>query len=330
MRSDAFVALLSLSTWVASCRAFVAPTSTWKTGVLTKVVSSASSSSLTRLHDSLVFDFEKEDNDDDNNKIKKGTDSIGQSNNPNNAQHDQEIILVFSAPSNSFLPSMTPTPSSSISAKIDKWKDELENSRPPPPLTSMRRARAEKEITLLQQLAHGNEAATALSTLWIHERGPSAAQALQIAQGLATSGAWRQAEQVLLLMIQEEGAHFLAPISQLAQLYSMQGRLEEAKKLHELVLAQKPWYLSSLVGIHNICRKSDDFYKDLVKWDAQLIPPLENRALREAWVQRMTSQAQKMLHQQEMQLQGYFDEFYNTHGSDGSVILAEDDNNAWQ
>ena len=260
---------------------------------------------------------------------------MSQGSNKSEAENDNqgdvhEIYLVIDATpmaSNLLgLPEALLSSSSASSPPIAEWKQQLENNKAPR-LTSVRRARLEKEITLLEQLAHGNEAATALSNLWIHERGPSAARALQIAQGLVQRGAWQQAEHVLTLMIQEEGVHFLAPLSQLAQLYALQGRLAEAKQLHEMVLSQKPWYLSSLLGIHDVCKRIDD-HKELIKWDRELIPFMEKRARREAWVQRMVAKAKDMLNQFEQELKGYFDEFYNSHGSEGSVLVG--DENSWQ
>mmetsp|Transcript_8271 Transcript_8271/g.16017 ORF Transcript_8271/g.16017 Transcript_8271/m.16017 type:complete len:149 (-) Transcript_8271:226-672(-) len=96
---------------------------------------------------SALFDFEREkdgDNDDDKNMKSSN-------------QNEQEIVLFIDARSvsNTFHMSPKELPS----APISKWKQDLQNSRAPP-LTTMRRARLEKEIDLLEQLAYGNDAAT--------------------------------------------------------------------------------------------------------------------------------------------------------------------------
>ena len=264
---------------------------------------------------SALFDFESEKDNDDNDDEK----TMKETN-----QNEQEIVVFFDATpvANTFRTS----PREPTSPPISKWKGQLENSRDPP-LTTMRRARLEKEIHLLEQLAHGNDAATELSNLWINERGSHAAQALKIVQTLVQSGLWHQAEQVLVLMIEEEGVHFLAPISLLAQLCAKQGRLGEAKELFGLVLSQKPWYLDSLLGIHEVCKKLDN-HKELVKWDRELIPFVENRTNREAWSRRMVSKAKESLARSESVLKGFFDEYYYSHGSEGSVIVEEE--NSWQ
>ena len=210
-------------------------------------------------------------------------------------------------------------------------KGELQK-KPFPPLTTTRRLQLEKEIALLETLAESDEAATELSKLWIKERGSNAANALQIAQTLLQAGALQQAETVLTLMIQEEGVHFVAPLSQLASLYYIQGRLQESKDLHELVLEQKPWFLNSLVGIHEVCKRMDNAEKELAKWDRELIPPLEekHRSLRSAWVQRMVDKAKGKLDQAEQGLHSFFDDegYYSLHGSEGSVLV--EDENSWQ
>ena len=274
------------------------------------------SSRWRRWQASVVLDFESEDdNDDDDDKTMKKR---------RNEKDQDNIVVFFDAPpifNHLRVPSKEPT-----SPSISKWKQQLENSRPPP-LTSIKRARMEKEIDLLQQLVHGNDAATELSNLWINERGPRAAKGLQMARALVQRGLWQQAEQMLVSMIEEEGVHFLAPVSQLAQLYAKQGRLGDAKQLYELVLSQKPWYLDSLLGIHEVCKKLDN-HKELVKWDRELIPFLENRSNREAWVRRMVTKAKEMLNNSGKELQYFFYDYYNSHGSEGSVIV--DEETSWQ
>ena len=101
-----------------------------------------------------------------------------------------------------------------------------------------------------------------------------------------------------------------------------------AKELHQLVLSQKPWYLNSLLGMHEVCKKMDMDQKELAKWDRQVIPYMENLAMRVAWAERMVAKAQQMLQNSEDELKGYFDEFYDAHGSEGTVLVEDD--NSWQ
>eukprot|EP00544_Gedaniella_sp_CCMP2646_P000136 CAMPEP_0202507948 /NCGR_PEP_ID=MMETSP1361-20130828/51991_1 /ASSEMBLY_ACC=CAM_ASM_000849 /TAXON_ID=210615 /ORGANISM="Staurosira complex sp., Strain CCMP2646" /LENGTH=303 /DNA_ID=CAMNT_0049142101 /DNA_START=2027 /DNA_END=2938 /DNA_ORIENTATION=- len=288
-------------------RAFVSP----RGGTL-RLAHRQQQESSSRLH-TMILILEENDEDDDNRNSEKNWDG-----NKNN--REKPIRAAFgmeSSSESSFKP---------MEAYITEWKEQLKN-KPAPPLTTMRQARMEKEIALLERLSLGDDAVSELSNLWVNARGPNAANTLQIAETLAREGAWKHAEVVLLMMIQEEGLHFLAPISQLATLLKMQGRLRESKELHELVLSQKPWFMNSLLRIHSVCKKMND-QKELVKWDNELVPPMENQAKRAVWVHRMVKQARDHMKDAQQGLQSFFDNNFSQLGSEGSVLVENED--SWQ
>jgi len=262
----------------------------------------------------MILILEENDEDDDNRNSEKSW-------NVNKNNREKPILRAAFG-----MESSSESSFKSMEAYITEWKEQLKNT-PAPPLTTMRRARMEKEIALLERLSLGDDAASELSNLWVNERGPNAANALQIAETLAREGAWKHAEVVLLMMIQEEGVDFLAPISQLATLLKMQGRLRESKELHELVLSQKPWFMNSLLGIHSVCKKMND-QKELVKWDNELMPPMENQAKRAVWVQRMVKQARDRMKDAQQGLQSFFDNSFSQLGSEGSILVENED--SWQ
>jgi tetratricopeptide (TPR) repeat protein len=214
---------------------------------------------------------------------------------------------------------------------LDEWKEQLE-ATPMPPLTAVRRARLERETSLLEQLLKDDDAVEELHKLWTQERGSAAAEALAIVDRFLTARAWLQAETVLVLMIQEKGVHFVAPIAKLAKLYFFQGRWKESKQLYEMVLSQKPWHIEALRGMHGLCKATND-YKGLMLWDRNQLPLLEEErrgrtATRVEWVHRMVEKARSLLQEGEDNLQGFLDSGYNTLGSEGSVLV--DDEHSWQ
>ena len=300
---------------VLRCQAFVSPRG--GTSVLAHRRQLQQSS---RLHNMILI-LEEYDDDDDDDEGNNDNNSKNKRNEISNRNDQEQPIRATFGMAHSSESSLQ-----SLEAYIAEWKEQLTN-KPAPPLTSMRRARLEKEIALLGQLALGDDAAIELSRLWVNERGPNAAKALQIAESLAQAGFWKEAEAALVMMIKEEGVHFLAPISQLATLLNMQGRLRESKELHELVLSQKPWFTNSLLGIHSVCRKMDD-HKELVKWDNELIPPMENQAKRSAWVRRMVKRAEEDMNEAQQGLQSFFDKSFSQLGSEGSVLVENED--SWQ
>lgn len=140
--------------------------------------------------------------------------------------------------------------------------------------------------------------------------------------------AWRQAETILLSILENQGVHWVAPIHLLASLYTGMGRLQESKELYEMVLSQKPWHWESLAGVHRVCRALND-YEGLGKWDRELLP--QDVELRRKWASRMVVKAQERLSQAEQGLYSFFESGLDRTGSEGSILTAEGENgDAWQ
>ncbi|CAB9509748.1 expressed unknown protein [Seminavis robusta] len=285
------------------------------------------SGSSSRLYNQIILILE-EDDDNENNDQQKNPEDVASSSSRSDQQHQAvgEIQFIVDGP----IP-LGGGRSSAISGFVQELQ-EKQNSAAPRPLTAMKRARLEKEIALLQELGQGDAAATELSNLWVQERGPDTARALQMIEMLMLQGALRQAELLLVSLIKgHDDLSFVAPIHLLGSLCFMQGRFQESKDLYEIVLSQKPWHLGALAGIFNACKKLDD-YQGLTQWDREQMPLMqENQELRKQWANRMVIKAQAKLEQAEASLQGFFHSGLNQLGSEGSVILdSDDDSDAWQ
>jgi len=152
-------------------------------------------------------------------------------------------------------------------------KAVLSNRNSPPPLTAILRERRLKEIQLLSTLSKSDDAINELWALWIAERGPTAASSLLHAEELMSVESWREAEELLLGLIDQYGIHWAEPVNRLATLYYMQGRVEESKALCELVLETKPWHFGALSGIVLVCTAMNDAVGARM-WAARRLPPL--------------------------------------------------------
>ena len=298
-----------------------------------RVSSSSSSSSSSRLYNGVILILEQDDGDDDDEK----TGSIEGRNRQERQPREIQINLngIIDLLSGGAPTSRDDGKQSSSSADfVADLKAQLVESSPPP-LTAMKRARLEQEMELLKPMAHSNDAAAAtqeLSTLCKTERGKDAAKVLEVVDAFLKTGhpvTLVQAESMLVPLIQDHGVHWVAPLDRLATLYSYTGRLEEAKELYEMVLSQKPWHLESLAGIHRVCRALDD-YPGLGKWDREQFP--EDPKLRPAWATRMVDKVQEKLSQAEQGLSSFFDGGFDQTGSEGSILLAAEDDSfdAWQ
>ena len=295
----------------------------------------------TRLQGMLLI-LEQNDGDDDDDETKRNAEANGNNNAgipmgaavpPEQQQPSLRIVLEGDL-NDAFRSAMGGGARPAL--PISEWKEQLKHS-PPPPLTSAGKARLEKEIALLAKLADGDEAATQLSNLWQNARGPRAAKLLKVAESLLTMGhpiAWRQAEELLLKVVQEEGVHFVEPLNHLGTLMFVQGRVQEAKELCELVLSQKPWHMGALLGAFSACKKLDD-YKALVQYDQERMPQWNEGPERRAqWVRRMVPKAEAYLQRAEEGLQNFFNDYGEDSnellGSEGSILLENEHSEAWQ
>ena len=190
---------------------------------------------------------------------------------------------------------------------------KLEISLPTrPPLTTIERERRSAEIELLAQLNDGDEAQKDIWNLWFSERGPHAAKLLQQADDLINQGAqgWNEAEEILRLLIEENGVYFPEPLNRLATLYYLQGRLEEALTLNQMVLAVKPWHFGALshivmvyAALHNSVAAR--------QWASFRLPPFSpdgSGRRRARWVERAVLDATILLHEGEKSLVKAFGE----------------------
>jgi len=168
----------------------------------------------------------------------------------------------------------------------------LSNRHSPPPLTAILRERRLKEIHLLSSLAYNQDATNELWALWIGERGPEAAQHIMHAEGLIAVESWNEAELVLLSLIEEHGIHWAEPVNRLATLYYMQGRIDEARALCELVLETKPWHFGALSGIVMVCTAQSDAAGARF-WAEKRLPPPGDR--RTKWTEEATGSAHESL-----------------------------------
>ena len=351
----AFSPVLLLSLFLPRGAAFVGlPSSSHRYHDIAPTTTTSSS----RLHESVVFylDFDDDDDEDDNEdrnaqreeakKILQQFKSLLDDKNKNNDQQGEVTFVVQgSGSADADAPTMNAedlkkglrealgsifgaetTSRQSTPLPIQKWKDDLAKTRPY--LTLGAQLRLEKEMALLQELQHGDQAVAQLEALWQQARGSDAAKMVLTAAALLRQPfpvAWSQAETILLRLIKQEGVQWVVPLGLLADLRQFQGRLDESKQLYELVLSQKPWHLGALQGLHTICRSTND-YAGLAKWDGEQLPPLGDER-RVAWVQRMVERVQAKLNGTEQSGSNAATILW-ADCDDSSAVLQADD--AWQ
>jgi tetratricopeptide (TPR) repeat protein len=171
---------------------------------------------------------------------------------------------------------------------------------PPPPLTTIERARRHAEIELLEKIdSHGDEFLSEIWSLWFSERGPQAEKLLYKADSLIKEGppGWGEAEVILLHLVDEYGLFFFEPINRLATLYYLQGKLEEAEILCKTALAVKPWHFGALSTIVRVYADLGDS-ENAKQWAAHRLPSLGSNVpskRRHRWVERAVQASQKAL-----------------------------------
>ncbi|CAB9505020.1 repeat-containing protein [Seminavis robusta] len=202
---------------------------------------------------------------------------------------------------------------------------------PAPPLTTIERERREAEIQLLGQLVEGDESVTDLWTLWFSERGSDAAQQLVRAEELTGEGpsGWQRAEEILRDLIEEHGVYWVEPVNHLATLYYMQGRVDAAETLCQIVLAVKPWHFGALSSIVMIYAAQANSEKARL-WAASRLPafaPNGANRRRIAWAEQAVLSAKESFVNAEKRVQDLFGE-----PDDYSVEQQTDmwDDDAWQ
>lgn len=170
------------------------------------------------------------------------------------------------------------------------------NLIPPPPLTTILRERRLSEITLISSLQTSDDSVNELWSLWISERGPTAATILLETEDLVSKGEsyWSQAEELLCDIIYEHGTHWPEPINRLATLMYLQGRLEESKSLCEIVLEHKPWHFGALSGMVLVCSSLKEVTAARM-WAGKRLPPIGSDSAghsRRVWVKNATRDAE--------------------------------------
>lgn len=180
----------------------------------------------------------------------------------------------------------------------------------PPPLTTIERERRDMEIRLLTDLAKGDEALTDLWNHWFQERGPKAAARLWKTEEMIAEGPHRynDAERILRRLLDDFGVHWVEPISRLATLHLMQGRLKEAEELYMIVLAVKPWHIGGLSGIV-MALAGQKKNQDATTWAARRLPaftPGGHNHRRIIWSQKAAKAAQDALFDAEERLKDLY------------------------
>jgi hypothetical protein len=201
-----------------------------------------------------------------------------------------------------------------------------------PPLTTIAKERRTAEIHLLKQLEKGDEAVSALWSLWFSEQGPQAEAELQQTDDLMVQGPamWGEAEDRLRSLVAKHGVHWAEPLNRLATLYYLQKRWKQSRALCELVLSVKPWHFGALSGIVMVCAEMDDL-EGATQWAALRLPPIEAIGRRVVWVQRAVETARRSLKQAEERVRLSFgkpDE--HIHGQRQAVEEQGDEESAWQ
>jgi hypothetical protein len=179
-------------------------------------------------------------------------------------------------------------------------------------LTSMERERRLAEIELLRNLKSGDDGLSALWTHWFQERGAAAFAKLLRAEELTAQGpkAWREAESMLLELMDEHGLYWTEPVNRLATLYSMQGRLEASEALCKIALQSKPWHFGALSGIVTVYADKQDVQSARM-WAARRLPtfaPQGSNRRRAAWVDKAIQDATRSLDEAEKRLKLFFGE----------------------
>lgn len=143
-------------------------------------------------------------------------------------------------------------------------------------LTDNMREQRFEEIQLLSSLVHSDDAISQLEDMWISERGISAKAALLHAHDLISMQSYRQAEQILLPLIDKYGIHFVEPLHCMATLYYMQGRYHDAMELLEIVLDVKPWHFDALSTMVMISTVTNNISGARI-WANRRIPQLSSK-----------------------------------------------------
>jgi len=183
-----------------------------------------------------------------------------------------------------------------IPTLIQKLHEKLVQSQSAPPtMTAVARERRLREAALLKALESSDVAVPELWGLWFAEKGPGPAAELLDAEEIASKGPlyWDEAEIRLWNLIQTHGIYWSEPVNRLATLMYLQGRLEESKKLCELVLAVKPWHFGAISGVVMIYAALGDTVNARIWADRRLPPiePAESNHQRVIWVQRALTEA---------------------------------------
>jgi len=151
-------------------------------------------------------------------------------------------------------------------------------------LTDNMREQRFEEIQLMSSLVHSDDAVSQLEDMWISERGISAKAALMHAHDLISMQSYREAQQILLPLIDKYGIHFVEPVHCMATLYYMQGRYHDAMELLEIVLDVKPWHFDALSTMVMISTVTNNISGARI-WAKRRIPQLnsknQNKALSE-------------------------------------------------
>jgi hypothetical protein len=177
------------------------------------------------------------------------------------------------------------------------------------PLTTIERERRSAEITLLARLSDGDDVLSDIWNLWFSERGPRAAALLRTADGLINDGeeGWEEAEQILRALIEVHGVYFTEPLNRLATLYLLQGKLNEALTLNQMVLAIKPWHMGALSHIVMVYAGLGE-NKMARQWAAFRLSKSSMIRRRTRWVEKAVVDATILLHQSEKRLASTFGE----------------------
>jgi hypothetical protein len=188
------------------------------------------------------------------------------------------------------------------SAVAQKFVFSFPSNNPPPLLTAISRLRKTAEIQLLGQLETDVGSAEALNSLWMNERGRLPAEELMKADDLFQQGeaSWNQAEDRLVALIDDHGPYWVEPLHRLALLYYMQGKLDEARLLEEMVVAVKPWHFPAISNYVRIAEGQHDV-ETALQWASRRLPPRLGKR-RQEWVEHAVYEAMNALGQDERRL----------------------------
>jgi hypothetical protein len=178
-----------------------------------------------------------------------------------------------------------------------------------PPLTTIERERRSAEIAILAHLSNGDDVLSDIWNLWFSERGPRAEALLRTADDLIDNDpeGWDEAEQILRALIEVHGVYFTEPLNCLATLYLLQGKLNEALTLNQMVLAVKPWHPSALSHIVMVYAGLGE-NRLARKWAEFRLPKSTMIRRRTRWVEKAVVDATILLHQSEKRLASSFGE----------------------